>query len=531
MGNYRETVWKNGVTPLNASNMNNIEIGIQENKGTFDYLNERINTLSNSIPDWVIHNTRPSWATVHGIGADVAIANAINAHNISLSAHDGVLAKKEHTHTLSQITNFPNPSLYPNNATIVTQDGEWVGKTLASVAFSGDYRDLSNVPAVVSAFINDAGYITYHDLRQTANGVWSGGDITLQQSFTCGFAPVQLVITEKDINGVTTGVYNLNTDYVSGDTRILFTQTGFTAVSSANGQFNRDGYTYSWEASAEGFNGLPDVSIADNGKVAIVYNGSWAAGYFPKGTQTQEGVVSIGNGIDVDDGRISLKSEYADYLNRATYSAPSINAFSLYDNDSIISTTIMELGSTLTVTKISHSETNCNNINGTLSLFKGNSSLGDEIVPSGIATFADNFTSSSDTPLSETSLTYKLRGFNTLGDVFQRAITIYFRNRIFWGIGGTTISASDVLNLSSSVLSNDVERTISVTASVDEYIWYVYPKRLGSAIFTVGGFEGGFNNPMELTITNSSGFSEPYYLYRSVNSNLGVTTIVITPAQ
>ena len=59
----------------------------------------------------------------------------------------GAKAALSHTHTVDQITNFP---------------------TLAAVATSGSYNDLTNKPTIptiptkVSAFTNDAGYLTAH---------------------------------------------------------------------------------------------------------------------------------------------------------------------------------------------------------------------------------------------------------------------------------------------------------------------------------------------------------------------------------
>ena len=100
---------------------------------------------------------------------------------------------------------------------------------------------------------------------------------------------------------------------------------------------------------------------------------------------------------------------------------------------------------------------------------------------------------------------------------------VTFANRIYYG------AASDLATVTSlsSVLSNDPERTITVTAEADEYIIYAIPARLGDVSFFVSGFEGGFEDPEEQTLTNQSGYQETYKVYRSTRSGLGETTIDI----
>lgn len=107
-------------------------------------------------------------------------------------------------------------------------------------------------------------------------------------------------------------------------------------------------------------------------------------------------------------------------------------------------------------------------------------------------------------------------------------ITHTFVNRRFWGVTTVTsgFSESDVEALTSE-LSNSVSKTFSVTAGSSEYILWASPTRLGTVNFTVGGFSGGFMPPETVSVTNASGYTENYYVYRSVNSNLGATTVVV----
>ena len=103
-------------------------------------------------------------------------------------------------------------------------------------------------------------------------------------------------------------------------------------------------------------------------------------------------------------------------------------------------------------------------------------------------------------------------------------------NRIYWGViakesGFVEADVED--SLANSTASNTKGRTFEVTAEAGEYIGYTLPKRLGTVIFYVGGFEGGFELPESLSVTNVNGWSEDYYFYRSSSSGLGITTVEV----
>ena len=68
----------------------------------------------------------------------------------------------------------------------------------------------------------------------------------------------------------------------------------------------------------------------------------------------------------------------------------------------------------------------------------------------------------------------------------------------------------------------------TVTAGSNEYIWFCYPKRLGTVTFWVGGFEGGFEAAQTVSLTNINGWTEDYYCWRSSNHSLGVTAVTTT---
>ena len=108
--------------------------------------------------------------------------------------------------------------------------------------------------------------------------------------------------------------------------------------------------------------------------------------------------------------------------------------------------------------------------------------------------------------------------------------TYYFYNRRYWGVDNKpdTYTEADIEALAGTDLANSRAKSFTVNAALGEYILYSYPSRLGAAIFTVGGFEGGFESPETVSVTNASGYTEDFYIYRSNNSGLGITTVVVS---
>ena len=104
-----------------------------------------------------------------------------------------------------------------------------------------------------------------------------------------------------------------------------------------------------------------------------------------------------------------------------------------------------------------------------------------------------------------------------------KTATVKFANQIYYGSAADFSSVAEL----GSVLSNEKRRTFTTNARSGEYIVYAIPARLGDVTFFVGGFEGGFEDPVDQIITNSSGYDETYKVYRSTNAGLGETTVEV----
>lgn len=115
-------------------------------------------------------------------------------------------------------------------------------------------------------------YVKRNELRFSKSGSYIGGYISQERMFDCGFYPQQITISEK--NSSTGRVENIYTIYESDDV-VTFTDAGFVMVSTPNGKYNKNGYTYLWAAVTEGVNSLPSVSASDDGKIVKVVDGEW----------------------------------------------------------------------------------------------------------------------------------------------------------------------------------------------------------------------------------------------------------------
>lgn len=109
-----------------------------------------------------------------------------------------------------------------------------------------------------------------------------------------------------------------------------------------------------------------------------------------------------------------------------------------------------------------------------------------------------------------------------------KSISITFCNGIYYGVGLTEggFDSAFVTGLTKRLqTSKAYDFTVNPTA---QYIYYAVPTRLGTVSFKVGGFEGGFEAPETVSVTNSSNYTENYYVYRSTNKITGSTTVDVT---
>ena len=281
--------WKNGETLLNATNLNALANNLQT-----------IITWKENLPSWVKSNGKPVY-TASEVGADVAgtAVNVVNVHNHSADAHDGVLAKINHTHNINTIVGFPTTvsgsNFSANRASVLTKvedEGDLSFRKVSPVTFSGDFRDLINaptgIPTKLSDLDNDVGYLTQSDLSQLSRGSWAGGTLSHKDewsTFITGFKPDYVYITYR-VNGTnyrciidSNLIYKIeNTERIKIDyIEYTLTDYGFLLqdTSQVYNELNRPGISYKYVAVGRGIVDLPYVSYEDDDKMLQVVDGQW----------------------------------------------------------------------------------------------------------------------------------------------------------------------------------------------------------------------------------------------------------------
>lgn len=140
------------------------------------------------------------------------------------------------------------------------------------------------------------------------------------------------------------------------------------------------------------------------------------------------------------------------------------------------------------------------------------------------------------TPIAKTSRSYKYPtpisdnktvrlSYNDGTKEGHVELSFTFLNNVYYG-AISDLSDSNILGLTKQLASGK-KMTINVNANDNQHIAFALPVRFGTPKFMVGGFEGGFVKDREVSLTNNSGYTETYAIWKSVRAGLGVTTVNI----
>lgn len=112
----------------------------------------------------------------------------------------------------------------------------------------------------------------------------------------------------------------------------------------------------------------------------------------------------------------------------------------------------------------------------------------------------------------------------------SKELTFHFWPKVYYGAAASpeSVNSAFLLGLANGVMTGSRARTFSVNAGANQYIWYAVPARYGACTFKVGGFDGGFEAAQTVSVTNASGHTENYYVYRSTNAALGNTSVTVS---
>lgn len=130
---------------------------------------------------------------------------------------------------------------------------------------------------------------------------------------------------------------------------------------------------------------------------------------------------------------------------------------------------------------------------------------------------------------NKSTFTYTVSGTRKDGEKESKSAscTILFQNKFYRGYAAqpSVVNSSFIRSLQHSGFASGRAFTFTQNAASGTYIWYAYPKRFGEATAYMAPpgssyNKGGFEAPEIVSVTNSSGYTEDYYVYRSINTGL-----------
>lgn len=112
-----------------------------------------------------------------------------------------------------------------------------------------------------------------------------------------------------------------------------------------------------------------------------------------------------------------------------------------------------------------------------------------------------------------------------------KGVTVTWCNNIYYG---ASIVPGEVNDTFVKGLTSKLQNTRGLTvanmgaASGNKYYWYACPVRLGQPTFSIGGFASRLEKTSDVSVTNDSGFTENYNVYRTQNANPGTGAFVVS---
>lgn len=132
------------------------------------------------------------------------------------------------------------------------------------------------------------------------------------------------------------------------------------------------------------------------------------------------------------------------------------------------------------------------------------------------------------------TFTYTLIATDEKDATATKSVSFSFGNYIYYGAAQVPASYNSdfVKGLAKNQLLTGYVSTINDDLKDDGtgkiFAFYCLPSRLGTRKFTYGGFTGGFDLVATISVTNSAGYTESYYVYKSSNPAAITDTLTIS---
>lgn len=138
----------------------------------------------------------------------------------------------------------------------------------------------------------------------------------------------------------------------------------------------------------------------------------------------------------------------------------------------------------------------------------------------------------SDLSLTSTK-SYTLKATDEKDVSATKTAYLYFYNRVCYGVAAApaSIDSDFVMSLETKTLTNSRANSgVKYNAGDGQYLWYCVPTRLGTCSFTdtETGLGAGLSLAATISVTNASGYTEDYYVYKSDYAGLGSLTVKVS---
>lgn len=126
--------------------------------------------------------------------------------------------------------------------------------------------------------------------------------------------------------------------------------------------------------------------------------------------------------------------------------------------------------------------------------------------------------------------TFTLKCTDARGKEASATTSMYFRLRKYYGVSEKSVlSNADVLALANKVLATSCATSkATYDCTGGKFFWFCYPKSWTAPKFNIGGLSNSDFVITEMQLTNASGHTEAYKLYRTTNIQTGKPEITIS---
>lgn len=408
------------------------------------------------------------------------------ASDVSIVANDGTVKRIQDMYDNKELGGLADPTAA--NKMLVSKEvsSELVWQEVDAdndeLGNSAGYQTSSDVSSAISTALSTTLGVNY------ASGEFEANSITLatsSPSSTVSILPSGIsingspVATQADIQGITWTVSVVSSLPAQGQERVLY----LVEDSSGSGTDAYEEYIWvvtdsSTTPPTYGYEKIGDTNI------------SLAATNITYSSNLQVGVTNVGASLDALNNAVPLQ----------------ITSYSMTP-----STEVYEKGTTLAA--------------GDITLTWNTNKVLSSQTMNGTALASDARSYTNPSPISSFQL-FLLICYNGTQSVGQ-PLTIRFWDSVYWGSSATgTYDSAFVRALSNSNLKEDYQGEYSMTVATNEYGFIAFPSSMDApAKCKINGMVTDMELAGTFNVTNASGATSEYKLYRTTNHSLGTLTL------